>query len=305
MCELSVIIPVYNTKPVLPRCVDSILGQSFTDFELLLVDDGSTDGSGAVCDDYAANDSRVRVFHKEWGGTSSARNLGLDNATGEWVTFIDSDDFIENGYLTLPFADDMGFYMRNWCLANGQHVERFGPQVVDGSCYWDFLREQLHSFAFRTVWGFFFKREVVVGNGIRFDERFHVGEDSLFMLDHLMQCTTLQTVDGPAYRYDRYEHWEAKHTLTGDEAEAYLSAFMDKYERLPVEVPRLAFQMFGLFRALIDRNERKTGRKWLGVKPVRRMIQSQLAHGHILAALRYVAKIMLQTTKTNIHANGN
>lgn len=80
--RISIIVPVYNAEQTLRRCVDSILAQTFTDFELLLVDDGSTDGSGAICDEYAGIDGRVRVFHKPNGGVSSARNLGLDNAIG-------------------------------------------------------------------------------------------------------------------------------------------------------------------------------------------------------------------------------
>ena len=91
---VSVIVPVYNTEKYLHRCIDSILSQTFSDFELLLIDDGSTDQSGTICDEYARKDSRVKVFHKENGGVSSARNLGLDNTRGEWVTFCDSDDFI-------------------------------------------------------------------------------------------------------------------------------------------------------------------------------------------------------------------
>ena len=81
--KISVIVPVYNTVHYLPRCIDSILSQSFTDFELLLIDDGSIDGSGQICDAYAEKDNRIRVFHKENGGVSSARNVGLDNAKGE------------------------------------------------------------------------------------------------------------------------------------------------------------------------------------------------------------------------------
>ena len=92
---ISVIIPVYNAEKYLHRCIDSILAQTFTDLELLLINDGSSDKSGAICDEYAQNDSRVRVFHKKNGGVSSARNLGLENACGEWISFIDSDDWIE------------------------------------------------------------------------------------------------------------------------------------------------------------------------------------------------------------------
>ena len=96
---MSVIVPVYNTEQYLHRCIDSILTQTYTDFELLLIDDGSKDKSGDICDEYALKDSRIRVFHKENGGVSSARNLGLDNAAGEWITFVDSDDWIIESYL--------------------------------------------------------------------------------------------------------------------------------------------------------------------------------------------------------------
>ena len=95
---LSIIVPVFNTEQYIPRCIGSILSQSFTDFELLLIDDGSTDGSGDICDEYAEKDNRVHVFHKENGGVSSVRNLGLDEAKGEWACFVDSDDeLLPNG----------------------------------------------------------------------------------------------------------------------------------------------------------------------------------------------------------------
>ena len=95
MSKISVIVPVYNAEEYLHRCLDSILAQTFTDFELLLVNDGSKDNSGAICDDYAAKDSRIRVFHKENGGVSSARNIGLDNVKGGWVAFVDADDWLD------------------------------------------------------------------------------------------------------------------------------------------------------------------------------------------------------------------
>lgn len=101
MPEISIIVPVYNTEKWLRRCVDSILAQTFTDFELLLIDDGSTDGSPSICDEYAGKDSRVRVFHKSNGGVSSARNLAIANSVcvGGDLTFIDADDWVEPDYL--------------------------------------------------------------------------------------------------------------------------------------------------------------------------------------------------------------
>ena len=93
--KISVIVPVYNTEMYLRRCIDSVLTQSYKDFELLLIDDGSKDSSGAICDEYAARDSRVKVFHKENGGVSSARNAGLAIASGDWIMHLDGDDWIE------------------------------------------------------------------------------------------------------------------------------------------------------------------------------------------------------------------
>ena len=97
--KVTIIVPVYNVEKYLTCCIGSILSQSFKDFELLLIDDGSSDLSGEICDDYVEKDARIRVFHKENGGVSSARNLGLENAQGEWICFIDSDDWVEVDFL--------------------------------------------------------------------------------------------------------------------------------------------------------------------------------------------------------------
>ena len=103
MPAISVIVPVYKVEKYIHRCVDSVLGQTFADFELILVDDGSPDNCGAICDGYAAKDSRVRVIHQENGGLSAARNAGIDwaftNSNSEWLTFIDSDDWVHLEYL--------------------------------------------------------------------------------------------------------------------------------------------------------------------------------------------------------------
>lgn len=105
MPQISVIVPVYKVEPYIHRCVDSILNQSYSDFELILVDDGSPDACGAICDDYAEKDSRVHVIHQKNGGLSAARNAGIDwamaNSNSQWLTFVDSDDWIHIDYLNL------------------------------------------------------------------------------------------------------------------------------------------------------------------------------------------------------------
>ena len=103
MSQISVIVPVYKVEAYLPACIDSILAQTFTDFELILIDDGSPDHCGTICDEYAKKDVRIHVIHQENGGLSAARNAGIDwvfkNSDSQWITFVDSDDMIISGML--------------------------------------------------------------------------------------------------------------------------------------------------------------------------------------------------------------
>ena len=121
--KISVIIPVYNAESTLRRCVDSVLAQTFTDFECLLINDGSKDKSGEICDEYAARDSRIRVFHKENGGPSAARNFGLNQAKGQYVIFQDADDYLLdiNAYLKLI----------TYAVQNNLDILRFDYSIVD------------------------------------------------------------------------------------------------------------------------------------------------------------------------------
>ena len=102
---ISVIVPVYNVEEYLKKCIDSIISQAYTNLEIILVDDGSTDNCGKICDEYAENDKRIKVIHKENGGLSDARNAGIDIAKGKYLTFIDSDDFVENNYIELLYDE--------------------------------------------------------------------------------------------------------------------------------------------------------------------------------------------------------
>lgn len=129
--KISVIVPVYNVEKYLHRCIDSILAQTFTDFELLLIDDGSKDQSGKICDEYAVKDKRIRVFHKENGGVSSARQFGVDNSNGEYSIHVDSDDWVDCQMLDVLYftANKSG---RDIVVAdyfhNGKYISEKYPQ---------------------------------------------------------------------------------------------------------------------------------------------------------------------------------
>ncbi len=114
--KISVVVPVYKVESYLRRCVDSILAQTFKDFELILIDDACPDGSGAICDEYVKKDERVHVIHKINGGVSSARNAGIDVARGEWLCFVDSDDRVNDNYISFFGIDneDAGMFIQGY-----------------------------------------------------------------------------------------------------------------------------------------------------------------------------------------------
>ena len=290
---ISVIVPVYNTEPYLPRCIDSILGQSFTDFELLLVDDGSTDGSGAICDAYAAKDSRVRVFHKENGGVSSARNLGLDNAKGEWVTFIDSDDFIEDDYFSVSLEENVDLCVQNWKFANGLVRDWFESQVVFQEECVRFLKDNIHTDMFRTVCCFFFLRKILVDNNIKFDTRFRLGEDTLFVMDYYRCVNSIRVMANSCYIYNRQDDWNDKYCLSFVEAQDYLNEFMDRYDSLPCGSSRLLGVMFTFIPARIRKEERPSNLKWALSRIVLRYKKAQLPYKGMRYRVKYfMAKAM-------------
>lgn len=127
---ISVIVPVYNIMEYLPRCVRSLQAQSYPNLEILLVDDGSDDGTGDLCDKLAAGDERIRVFHKENGGSSSARNLGIDNARGEYLGFVDSDDYVEYNMYEL-LAEAVEKYHTTAAQAGRDELDENGKKLPD------------------------------------------------------------------------------------------------------------------------------------------------------------------------------
>lgn len=209
---ISVIVPVYRAELFLPQCVDSLLVQGLGDFELILIDDGSPDGSGAMCDAYAAEDSRIRVIHKPNGGVSSARNTGLDAARGDYVVFVDSDDYVAPAYLegllaalqeqaepekTLVITDYQPF------TPKGDEKRSFPQPFMVG------LAEATPQ-AFRNlIFGFrlfppyckLYSREIIETNHLRFDTSIRTAEDFDFNMRYLAHVETICYRPIPSYHY--------------------------------------------------------------------------------------------------------
>lgn len=206
--EISVIVPIYNVEKYLRRCIDSILAQVFTNFELLLVDDGSTDSSGEICDDYSNIDHRIRVVHKANGGVSSARNIGLDNARGEWIAFIDADDWISVNYLMtlIENRNKAQLIIGSFQLEN-TNEQYLGHYLNEGLYNEDSIKNifecKPYSILLITPWAKLFKSEVIKMHDICFDCTIVGGEDTLFVLSYFLYIDSFYVTNQPIYHYWR------------------------------------------------------------------------------------------------------
>ena len=210
MPQISIIIPVYNADRYLSRCLNSVLAQSFTDWECICVDDGSTDASGRILDAYAERDARFKVIHKENGGVSSARNVGLESAEGEWITFVDSDDELFPDSLQTLFegtSADVGMIMCGYeiydeCYNVTYSLSSRGAFVLSN----DESLEEMYTPKHYRYQGYcfdkLFKRENVVNLALRFDEKIYFNEDRLFCVKYLCRtgCRVLYDLR-PVYKY--------------------------------------------------------------------------------------------------------
>lgn len=204
----SVIIPVYNAEGTLRRCLDSLVGQQFSNYELLLINDGSTDGSDAICREYANTYSCVRYFVKENGGVSSARNLGLEQAEGEYILFVDSDDYVSEDYFAL---------LSHTLESNAVDLLMFGYRNFGGaSTEWDtgvFCEETESSVAkrisfavcqylFSSLLSKAFKRQIIERDNIRFSNDLAIGEDQAFIFTYAMHIRSIGSIEDHLYNVD-------------------------------------------------------------------------------------------------------
>jgi len=204
---VSIIVPVYNVEPWLRECVESILGQKAVEMELILVDDGSTDGSPQVCDEYAAKDSRVKAVHKKNGGVSSARNAGLDVAQGEWVWFVDGDDYLMPGVLgdierrVRACGDCDCVQIGLLYFENGRITKEVGAEECLHMGKNEFLLHYPNYHNHRIL----FKNTGIMNHNHRFTPGIRLAEDLEFQLKYFMTCQRLVQIPVKAYVYRQRE----------------------------------------------------------------------------------------------------
>lgn len=243
--KLSIVIPVYNAEAYLSQCLDSILTQEFSDIEVLLINDGSVDSSGSICNQYALRDTRVKVFHEKNSGVGGARNIGLNNANGEWVTFVDADDWLPQGALNIfyekteapiiiaPYYEfyqgEMNFPF-DFIQSNKELIKKK-----------DLLTQYLSTSLLKTVCGKFYRREIIRNN--KFDNHIKLGEDTLFFLRIVLQVDKVFLLSKPLYVYRMFPK-TSKYSQNVEDAIYALKTVMSAYDDLNVKVPEFEVCIF-------------------------------------------------------------
>ncbi len=246
---VSIIVPVYNAEHTIGRCIESILNQEYTDFELLLINDGSTDNSGAICDAYAAKDSRVQVFHKENTGVSASRNLALDRAGGIYLQFLDSDDWItpdatkslvrtmESGPCDMVISD---FYR-----VVGERLAQKGDIDDDSMMtreeYAAHMMENPADFYYGVLWNKLYRRSIVEEHHLRMNPEISWCEDFMFNLEYIRWAETFRAVQIPIYYYVKTKGSLASQSLTISQT---------------VKMKRMVFEYYHrFFKTVLDEDE--------------------------------------------------
>lgn len=204
---ISIIIPVYNSQDYLNQCIDSVINQNYTNWELILVDDGSTDESGRICDYYSEHDDRIKTFHINNSGVSHARNVGILNCQFDWICFIDSDDWVEPSYLDnfiihnpqrgdivlqSTIMDFEHYHERNRLFRSytDSILKLASPQLSDLKIFHD-----------GVPYAKLFNRSVIIDNSISFNESLSIHEDHVFVLDYYKYVSTIKTSSNVSYHY--------------------------------------------------------------------------------------------------------
>lgn len=208
--DVSIIVPVYNVENYLHRCVDSILEQTYSNFEIILVDDGSKDDSGNICDYYKQKDCRVKVIHKENGGLSDARNCGMKIAKGDYILFVDSDDYLDKFSIEKLFEKAKKFNLdivegKAYTVKKSTTIDDFVTYGIDekriySGTEYAISRIKNHCF-YAAVWLKMYKKELIEKNKLKFkDKRLH--EDELWNPQAILNADRIMYIDYPFYYYD-------------------------------------------------------------------------------------------------------
>lgn len=295
---ISIIVPLYNSERTLHQCVDSVLCQNYQDFELLLIDDGSKDSSPAICDGYVAKDFRVKVFHMPNGGVSSARNVGIDNAQGEWITFIDADDYITEGFFDGVAEHDEDFLIKEYKKFDNTGVVagRGIDSMLGIPVFSDFIRQHVTDSLLRCPWAKLYKRSLI-GN-LRFLTDMKIGEDAWFVFNYLAKCKSFAVLPGGEYMVRLAEEPdEVKYAISVDYAVRSLQYLKDAYDGL-VKTHHINKGIFlsyiGYFKRISQADWQQNKARWYDNPDVKALYDYVWPALSVMQKARLVASRMLR-----------
>lgn len=263
MPEVSIIVPIYNAEKSIARCIDSILSQEYTDFELILCDDGSTDKSGQIIDEYREKDERIRVLHKENTGVSDTRNQGIAVAKGKYIQFLDADDWItvDATKLLVRTMKEGGcdLVISDFYRVIGERISHKGDIDADGILtqeeFAEYMMVNPADFYYGVLWNKLYKREIIEKYHLKMDESVSWCEDFLFNLEYLLHAKRIAALQVPIYYYMKTEGSLATQGINLSKTikmkisvfEYYNDFYKHVYEEEDYEKRRL-----GVYRFLID-----------------------------------------------------
>ena len=212
---ISVIVPIYNAEKFIKETIDSLLRQSYKDFELLLIDDGSTDGSGSICIQYGQKDSRIKYYKKQNSGVSDTRNFGIEHALGKYIMFVDADDTLPVNALQ-TYVESQQITQADMIVA--QYSYNYGGSIIPrkhrlqaGFYSYEDLKSRLlddgtmSGILLGNVWGVLYKRDMIVANNIRFQTDVKKNEDGLFNIELVIHCKKIQIIEDNLYYYRQWK----------------------------------------------------------------------------------------------------
>lgn len=269
--KVSIIVPIYNVERYLEACIESILSQTYGNFELILVDDGSPDQCGIICDKYATQDSRIKVIHKENQGLGMARNTGLDYAIGEFVCFVDSDDWLEQHaieyWIRAQRKYDADIVMCNYQKRNDNKEVLYRYEIRNKECcyrgkeieqeiFWPMIGQESmvrEDFTINMcVWTNLYRRELIESEQIRFlSEREYLSEDICFNLQYLLSCKVAVMIPESLYCY-RYNPTSLTSRYKGDEYQKAVALY-NKVQSWAKQAKREEFKEFRVERFFLTK----------------------------------------------------
>lgn len=269
---VSIIIPIFNAERFLNRCLNSISNLEFKNWECLLVDDGSIDRSALISKEFVKSDSRFKLLSKQNGGVSSARNLGLDNALGDWICFIDADDYISSNYLNgveienfdVIFFSSMSFQEGVTPYYKNNLGELESNDIVSTK---EIIADILHLNLLRVPWGKVIKKKCI--DNIRFNREQNIGEDTEFFYKVLSRVKTFKTIPDHVYFWQDYSNIETiKYKLEAEKAVSFFENTFNSYKELGIESIKVERFLLFYFWRLIDKSYSSSIKKWYESKVV-------------------------------------